>query len=79
MNNPFPLFNFLSISKKVALWYGFSLFIMLSLFGFFLYEVFHNSVHNIYDRHLKFEAEHILPFINVEADTIAIDLSDYRV
>tara|TARA_R110002126_G_scaffold169359_9_gene318326 strand:- start:1388 stop:2815 length:1428 start_codon:yes stop_codon:yes gene_type:complete len=79
MNNPFPLFNFLSISKKVALWYAFSLFIMLSLFGFFLYEIFHNSVHNIYDRHLKFEAEHVLPFINVEADTITVDLTDYRV
>lgn len=79
MKNLLPFLNYLSISKKVALWYGLSLFIMLSLFGFFLYETFHNSLHNIYDRHLKFEAEHILPFIDIESDTIAINLTDYRI
>lgn len=78
MKNILPFLNYLSISKKVALWYGFSLFIMLSLFGFFLYETFHNSVHNIYDRHLKFEAEHILPFMDIESEKITIDLTGYQ-
>ncbi|NGP90136.1 HAMP domain-containing protein [Aliifodinibius halophilus] len=49
---------------------------MLSLFGYFLYDSFHQSIHHNYDRHLRFEAEQLLPFIQTE-DTLSIDLSGY--
>lgn len=67
----------LSISKKLAFWYGLSLFIMLSLFGYFLYETFHQSIHHNYDRHLRFEAEQLLPFIHTQSDSLTIDLTGY--
>ncbi|WP_372639199.1 sensor histidine kinase [Fodinibius sp.] len=70
-------FDRLSISKKLAFWYGLSLFIMLSAFGYFLYESFHQSIHHNYDRHLRFEAEQLLPHINTAGDTLSIDLSGY--
>lgn len=70
-------FDRLSISKKLAFWYGISLFVMLSLFGYFLYELFHQSIHHNYDRHLRFEAEQLLPHIDTGWDTLAIDLSGY--
>lgn len=69
-------FDRLSISKKLAFWYGLSLFVMLSLFGYFLYETFHQSIHHNYDRHLRFEAEQLLPFIHTE-DSLSIDLTGY--
>jgi heavy metal sensor kinase len=69
-------FDRLSISKKLAFWYGLSLFLMLSLFGYFLYETFHQSIHHNYDRHLRFEAEQLLPHINTE-DSLSIDLRGY--
>src|SRR5699024_2968501 len=70
-------FDRLSISKKLAFWYGLSLFVMLSLFGYFLYETFHQSIHHNYDRHLRFEAEQLLPHIDTTGDTLSIDLSGY--
>ena len=70
-------FDRLSISKKLAFWYGLSLFIMLSAFGYILYESFHQSIHHNYDRHLRFEAEQLLPHIDTAGDTLSIDLSDY--
>jgi heavy metal sensor kinase len=70
-------FDRLSISKKLAFWYGLSLFIMLSAFGYFLYESFHQSIHHNYDRHLRFEAEQLLPHIDTGGDTLSIDLSGY--
>uniref|UniRef100_UPI00036C0921 histidine kinase dimerization/phospho-acceptor domain-containing protein n=1 Tax=Gracilimonas tropica TaxID=454600 RepID=UPI00036C0921 len=76
MKPSFTFYNELSISKKLALWYGFSLFLMLSLFGYFLYETFHQSIHHNYDRHLLFEAEQLLPYIQAE-DSLSIDLTDY--
>lgn len=69
-------FDRLSISKKLAFWYGLSLFVMLSLFGYFLYETFHNSIHHNYDRHLRFEAEQLLPYIHTE-DSLSINLTGY--
>jgi len=69
-------FDRLSISKKLAFWYGLSLFLMLSLFGYVLYESFHNSIHHNYDRHLRFEAEQLLPHIQTE-DSLSINLTDY--
>ena len=70
------LFDRLSISKRLSLWYGLSLFLMLSLFGYFLYETFHDSIHHNYDRHLRFEAEQLLPFIHTE-DSLSINLTGY--
>ena len=49
---------------------------MLSLFGYFLYETFHQSIHHNYDRHLRFEAEQLLPHIHTE-DSLSIDLTGY--
>lgn len=77
MKPSFTLYNELSISKKLAFWYGFSLFLMLSLFGYFLYQTFHQSIHHNYDRHLLFEAEQLLPYIQTK-DSISIDLTGYR-
>jgi len=70
-------FDRLSISKKLAFWYGLSLFIMLSAFGYFLYESFHQSIHHNYDRHLRFEAEQLLPHVDTTQDTLSIDLTGY--
>jgi heavy metal sensor kinase len=70
-------FDRLSISKKLAFWYGLSLFVMLSLFGYFLFESFHQSIHHNYDRHLRFEAEQLLPHIDTAGNTLDIDLSGY--
>jgi heavy metal sensor kinase len=76
MKSNFSLYNELSISKKLAFWYGLSLFLMLSLFGYFLYETFHQSIHHNYDRHLLFEAEQLLPYIQTE-NSLSIDLTGY--
>jgi hypothetical protein len=76
-NSTFPIFQKLSISKKLALWYGLSLFILLSLFAYFLYQAFHSSIHHNYDRHLRYEVEQIIPFIQTSADSLKIDLSTY--
>ena len=76
VNKLTSFFDRLSISKKLAFWYGLSLFVMLSLFGYFLYESFHQSIHHNYDRHLRFEAEQLIPHINTE-DSLSIDLTGY--
>ena len=76
-NSPFPIFQKLSISKKLALWYGLSLFILLSVFAYFLYQAFHSSIHHNYDRHLRYEVEQIIPFIETSGDSLKIDLSTY--
>ncbi|HKK44921.1 MAG TPA: ATP-binding protein [Balneolaceae bacterium] len=77
MSKKRPFYQRLSISKKLAFWYGLSLFIMLSLFGYFLYETFHQSIHHNYDRHLRFEAEQLLPFIHTKSDSLTINLTGY--
>lgn len=76
MANITSFFDRLSISKKLAFWYGLSLFVMLSLFGYFLYETFHNSIHHNYDRHLRFEAEQLIPYIHT-GDSLSINLTGY--
>lgn len=50
---------------------------MLSLFGYFLYETFHQSIHHNYDRHLRFEAEQLLPLIETGEKGLSIDLTGY--
>ncbi|GAA5520265.1 ATP-binding protein [Aliifodinibius salicampi] len=77
MSSLTSFFDRLSISKKLAFWYGLSLFIMLSVFGYFLYESFHQSIHHNYDRHLRFEAEQLLPHINTSGDSLSINLTGY--
>lgn len=76
-NSTFPFFQKLSISKKLALWYGLSLFILLTIFAFFLYQAFHSSIHHNYDRHLRYEVEQIIPFVQTSKDNLGIDLSSY--
>jgi len=76
-NSTFPFLQKLSISKKLALWYGLSLFILLTIFAFFLYQAFHSSIHHNYDRHLRYEVEQIIPFIQTSTDSLKIDLSSY--
>ncbi|WP_170245604.1 sensor histidine kinase [Fodinibius salinus] len=76
MSSITSFFDRLSISKKLAFWYGLSLFVMLSLFGYFLYETFHNSIHHNYDRHLRFEAEQLIPYIHTK-DSLSINLTGY--
>jgi signal transduction histidine kinase len=50
---------------------------MLTLFGYLLYETFHQSIHYNYDRHLRFEAEQLLSHVNTSGDTLSINLSEY--
>lgn len=50
---------------------------MLCAFGYFLYKSYHQSIHHNYDRHLRFEAEQLLPHIDTTGDRLSIDLSDY--
>lgn len=56
----------LSISKRLTLWYGLTLLILLSLFAFFCYASFHRSLHRDFDRHLTHEKMQILPFIRLD-------------
>ncbi len=76
-NSFFTAFQRLSISKKLSLWYGLSLFILLSVFAYFLYQAFHSSIHHNYDRHLRYEVEQIFPFIQTSTDSLKINLSTY--
>lgn len=77
MPEQIPFYRRLSISNKLAFWYGTSLFVMLSIFAFFLYQSFHQAIHHNYDRHLRFEAEQLLPYIKEQKDRLVIDLSEY--
>lgn len=77
MKDYLTYFKRLSISQKLAFWYGASLFVMLGIFGYFLYNSFHDSIHHNYDRHLMFEVEQLLPFINTSEDSLSINLSGY--
>ena len=65
------------VSIRLAIWYGLSMFIMLSIFAFFLYESFHQALHHDYDRHLQFETEQLLPHIVYKNDSLSINLNDY--
>ena len=65
------------VSARLAAWYGLSMFIMLSIFAFFLYESFHQALHHDYDRHLQFETEQLRPHIVYKNDSLSINLNDY--
>lgn len=74
MGNFSRWFEKLTLSQRMSIGYALGLFITLSIFAFFLYERFHQSIHNSYDRHLKFEVRQIRPHVQVEDDgSISID------
>lgn len=77
MKNKISFINRLPVSVRLAMWYGLSLFIMLSIFAFFLFESFHQALHHDYDRHLQFETEQLLPHIKIRNDSLSINLQDY--
>lgn len=77
MKDKIPFINRTPVSVRLAIWYGLSLFIMLSIFAFFLYESFHQALHHDYDRHLQFETEQLLPYIKFKDDSLKINLTDY--
>lgn len=53
----------LSISARLTLWYGLTLFILLSVFALFCYSTFHYSVHRDYDRHLTHEQRELMQYV----------------
>ena len=56
----------LRISARLTLWYGLTLFVLLSLFALFCYLFFHASLHRDFDRHLTHEKRQLLPYIRFE-------------
>ena len=77
MKDKISFINRLPVSVRLAMWYGLSLFIMLSIFAFFLFESFHQALHHDYDRHLQFETEQLLPHLKTGKDSLSINLQDY--
>ena len=66
----------MSISTRMAIGYSLGLFVMLSLFAFLIYQVFHQAIHNNFDRHLTFEANQIAPFVTEKAsDSLVVKMS----
>ena len=57
----------LRISARLTVWYGLTLFVLLSLFALFCYLFFHASLHRDFDRHLTHEKRQLLPYIRFEA------------
>lgn len=51
------------ISVRLALWYGFTLFLLLSAFAGYCYTGFHLTLHRDYDRHLTHEERELRPFV----------------
>jgi signal transduction histidine kinase len=66
----------LPLSKKLAYGYGFSLFILLSGFGYFLLETFHQAIHENYDWHLRFEAKELISYIDVSKETLTVNTTE---
>ena len=58
----------LPISLRLALWYGLTLFLLLSAFAVFCYTSFHLALHRDFDRHLTHEQRELLPFVMADAD-----------
>lgn len=55
----------LSISARLALWYGLTLIVLMSLFALFSYVSFRTSMHHDFDRHLEHEQRQLIPYIEV--------------
>ncbi len=57
-----------SISTRLSLWYGLTIFILLSTFSTITYINFHLSRHQDFDRHLTHELRVLVPFIRFDDD-----------
>jgi heavy metal sensor kinase len=55
----------LSISTRLAAWYGLTLLVLLGLFAAFSYASFHRGLHRDFDRHLNHERRELEPFLRV--------------
>ena len=55
----------LSISVRLALWFGLTLLLLLSAFGSVVYGSFHALLHRDFDRHLQHEERELLPYVDV--------------
>lgn len=69
----------LPISTRLALWYGLTLLILLSLFALFSYVYFRTTLHRDFERHLDHEKRELLPFVRTAGDSISFaELSGLR-
>ena len=55
----------LSISVRLALWFGLALLLLLSAFGTVVYASFHALLHRDFDRHLLHEERELMPYVEV--------------
>ena len=55
----------LSISVRLALWFGLALLLLLSAFGTVVYASFHTLLHRDFDRHLLHEERELMPYVEV--------------
>ncbi len=58
----------LSISVRLALWFGLALLLLLSAFGTVVYASFHALLHRDFDRHLQHEEHELMPYVEVDPD-----------
>lgn len=58
----------LSISVRLALWFGLALLLLLSAFGAVVYTSFHALLHRDFDRHLEHEERELMPYVVLSAD-----------
>lgn len=58
----------LSISVRLALWFGLALLLLLSAFGAVVYGSFHALLHRDFDRHLQHEEHELMPYVEVGPD-----------
>ena len=58
----------LSISVRLALWFGLTLLLLLSAFGAVVYGSFHALLHHDFDRHLQHEEHELMPYVEVGPD-----------
>ena len=56
-----------SISTRLALWYGMTIFVLLGIFAVLTYINFHLSRHRDFDQHLAHEQRVLEPFIRFDA------------
>ncbi|HEX8385879.1 MAG TPA: two-component sensor histidine kinase, partial [Rubricoccaceae bacterium] len=58
----------LSISARLALWFGLALLLLLSAFAAVVYGSFHALLHRDFDRHLQHEEHELMPYVVLGAD-----------
>lgn len=69
----------LSISLRLALWFGLTLLLLLSAFGAVVYTSFHALLHRDFDRHLAHEDHVLRPYVVAGPDGLRFtDLSPLR-